>query len=161
MTERFPTGRASVDFFVRFTSTLSFAGYFPFAPGTAGTLVAAALFWVLRDLTPLHHAALALGILALGTWVAGRAEVVFGEKDSGKIVIDEMAGFWVTMLFHPASLGWIVSGFCLFRLFDVTKPFPVNYAEQRFRGGLGVMLDDVVAGIYANAALHLLGWFTR
>jgi len=158
MTRHSTSGRTPWDTFAIVVSTVGFTGYFPVASGTAGTLVSACLFWALRDLASWHHVVIALGVLLLGIGVAGRAERIFGQKDSGKIVIDEMAGFWVTMLFHPPSLKWIVIGFALFRLFDVVKVFPADYAERRFQGGIGVMLDDVVAGTYANGVLHLLRW---
>jgi len=158
MTRPLSRGRTPLDALSIFVSTVGFTGYCPVASGTAGTLVSACLFWSLRGLSPGYHVGIALGILLLGTGVASRAEKLFGEKDSGKIVIDEMAGFWITMLFHPPSLAWIATGFALFRLFDVSKLFPADYAEQRFPGGLGVMLDDVVAGVYANGALHLVRW---
>jgi len=146
------------DALVKWTASVGYSGYFPVAPGTAGTLVAACLYWIFRDIPPGKHLLIVLAALGLGIAVSERAETLFNECDCRKIVIDELVGFWVTMLYVPPTAMFVVSGFILFRIFDIAKPFPVNVAERRLRGGLGVMMDDVIAGLYANAGLHLLGW---
>jgi len=137
------------------------AGYSPRAPGTVGTLMGVLLY---LPLARLNHwgdpggFALYLSILAalcaLGTWISGRAEKIMGEKDCQKIVIDEIAGYFVTMLLVPSGWPWIVAGFAMFRLFDITKPPPIRYL-QSLGGGIGVMIDDVLAGILACLVLHL------
>ncbi len=88
-------------------------------------------------------------------WVASFAEIYFGQKDSQKIVIDEIAGYLVTMLFIPFQWKWALAGFLLFRLFDIWKPFPIRKLEHQLKGGWGVVMDDVAAGVYANVILHI------
>ncbi len=89
-------------------------------------------------------------------WISGEAEKVFNKKDSRLIVIDEMAGFLVTLFLIPWSAKTVVIGFLLFRLMDIAKPFPIRRIESNLRGGWGVVGDDVLAGIYANAALRVV-----
>ena len=89
-------------------------------------------------------------------WVAGQAEQLLGAKDPGCIVIDEIAGMAVTFLGVPFSVPAVIIGFVLFRFFDILKPFPVGYMEKRLSGGLGVVMDDVAAGVMSNVALHVI-----
>ena len=139
---------------IRLIASLGYAGYSPVAPGTAGTAVAAVLFWLCREWPAPVHAALALFILAVGIPVAGRAEQSYGQADCGKIVIDECAGFWISVLFLPTTLPVVVLAFFVFRFFDIAKVFPANLIERRLPGGWGVMLDDAVAGLYTNLVLR-------
>jgi phosphatidylglycerophosphatase A len=109
---------------------------------------------------PLALATLLLVVLVAGTWAAGEAERALGGKDPGAIVVDEVAGMTISVLTVPLTLPVLVTGFVLFRIFDVVKPFPAG-ASQRLRGGVGVMIDDVIAGLYALCLLLLarrLGW---
>ena len=137
-------------------ATGCYAGYAPGAPGTFGTLVAIPLCYLLSRLSPVH------GILFLGlfigfaVWISGEAGKVFKKEDSGFIVIDEMAGFLMTLFLIPWSARSVVIGFFLFRLFDIVKPFPIRRLETKLPGGWGVVGDDVLAGIYANVALRLV-----
>ncbi len=134
-----------------------YAGGAPTAPGTWGTLVAVPLWLLLAVLLPpwLYIAALLL-LVGVGIWAAETAERVLGEPDSGTIVIDEMAGFLLAVAGMP--VGWPVAlgGFLLFRFFDISKPFPVDWVERKFAGGLGIMLDDLVAGVLAHLVLRTL-----
>ncbi|MGL5948368.1 MAG: phosphatidylglycerophosphatase A family protein [Aeromonas sp.] len=136
------------------------SGFSPKAPGTMGTLAAVPLYWLLSGL-PLaaYGALLVLGFL-LGIVICQRATDAIGQADHGAIVWDEVIGFGVTMLAAPAGWPWIVLGFVLFRLFDVLKPWPISWLDRHIHGGLGIMLDDVLAGVFACAALqgiaHLL-----
>jgi len=138
------------------------AGYFPVAPGTAGSLVGLALVIALRQ-TSLDRAELAVSltalaavIFALGVWSAGKAEKAFGRVDPGQVVIDEIVGQMITFIAAPRiSRPGLIAGFVLFRIFDIVKPFPARRAE-RFPGGWGIMLDDVVAGLYSLIALVVL-----
>jgi len=134
-------------------------GLSPIAPGTAGTAAAVPLFLILA-LLPLKGYLLILStIFLLACWLAGKAEKIFNQHDSRCIVIDEVVGFLTTMTsFHP-SLSSIILGFCLFRFFDIVKPPPISFLEKRIKGGFGVVLDDVAAGIYANIVLQLLSVF--
>lgn len=139
------------------------AGYFPVAPGTAGALVGVGLVVAAAQL-PLSPGAVraviggaALVLCAVGIWAAGQAEKHFGCVDPGQVVLDEVVGQMVALLFHPqASWLWLLAGFLLFRFFDVLKPPPARWAE-RAPAGWGIMLDDVVAGIYALAVLVIAG----
>jgi len=139
------------------------AGYFPVAPGTAGSAVGLALVLALRQ-TSLGPAGLAVSLTALsgllfavGVWSAGKAEKVFGRVDPGQVVIDEVVGQIITFVATP-RVAWVglLAGFLLFRAFDVVKPFPARQCE-RFPGGWGIMLDDLVAGVYSLIALVILG----
>ncbi len=135
-----------------------FSGYAPFASGTAGTLVGIPIYLLFSRLPLPHYGILTIILFAFGVWLAFRAEIILGEKDSGVIVIDEIAGFLVTLFALPRTGFFLVGGFLLFRALDILKPWPVRAIDQRCPGGWGVMLDDVVAGLYANLSLHLLAW---
>jgi phosphatidylglycerophosphatase A len=145
--------------FVILFATWGGTGYSPVASGTVGTLAAIPLYLVLARLP------LSLYILTLVTfcffscWVSGLAEEIFAEKDSGKIVIDEVAGYLVTMTGVAVSWQAVVAGFFLFRFFDITKLQPARYCDRHLKNGYGVVLDDVVAGIYACIVLHLIQRF--
>jgi phosphatidylglycerophosphatase A len=117
----------------------------------------AVVLWLLH-LSPLVLGALLVAITVLGTWAAGEAERALGRgKDPGAIVIDEVAGMMVAVLTVPPTPLIVLVAFLLFRVFDVTKPFPAN-ASQRLRGGSGVMVDDLIAGLYALALVALARW---
>jgi phosphatidylglycerophosphatase A len=131
-------------------------GYSPIAPGTAGTIAAIPLF-LLLSLLPLYvYLPCVLGIGLLACWAAGEAERIFQEKDSQVIVIDEAVGLLVTMTALPPAWPYLVAGFLLFRCFDILKPPPIRLIERKVKGGYGVVLDDVLAGIYAHISLRLL-----
>jgi phosphatidylglycerophosphatase A len=139
------------------------AGYFPVAPGTAGSVVGLALVIALRQTSlgtaglGISLAAMAAVVFALGVWSAGKAEKAFGRVDPGQVVIDEVLGQIITFIATPRipRVG-LIAGFILFRVFDIIKPFPAGRAE-RFPGGWGIMLDDVVAGFYSLIVLVILG----
>lgn len=153
-------GRARVAVWI---ATCVGVGYFPVAPGTAGSAAGLVLVAALQHVPvarPWLSASLGLmsaGIFALGVWAAGHAERFFDRIDPGEVVIDEVVGQIITFLARPDAPGkYLLAGFILFRIFDVVKPFPVRRAE-RLPGGWGIMLDDVVAGVYSLAALSLFG----
>jgi len=134
-------------------------GHAPIAPGTAASAITAVALWLL-GLSPLALTGLLLVVLIVGTWAADEAERALGTKDRGAIVVDEVAGMTISVLPLPLTLPVLVAGFVLFRIFDVVKPFPAG-ASQRLGGGVGVMIDDVIAGIYALILLLVarrLGW---
>jgi phosphatidylglycerophosphatase A len=131
-------------------------GYSPIAPGTLGTLVAILVYYFLSNIpSPLYEITL-VGFLFLSVWVSGNAEIFFEKKDDPRIVIDEIIGFLITMLWVPKTIRFVIIGFFLFRFFDILKPFPIRRLEKVFKGGFGVVLDDVVAGVYANVVLRLI-----
>lgn len=152
-------------------ATAAGAGYAPVAPGTAGAAAAVPLFLGLLHLPPAVCLAVLAGLLLAGTWAAGEAERIFAHKDDGRIVIDEVVGQLVSLLplfaLRGRELGssaWtalVVTGFVAFRCFDIWKPAPVRWAERRFAGGAGVMLDDVMAGLLAAAVLAAAVGATR
>jgi len=132
------------------------SGLSPFAPGTAGTLAAIPLYLLLVQL-PLWGYVVALLLMALvGIWICGESSRRLGVHDHGGIVWDEFAGYLLTMLAAPAGWGWMVVGFCLFRLFDIWKPWPIRLVDRDVPGGFGIMFDDILAGIYAWIALQVL-----
>jgi phosphatidylglycerophosphatase A len=134
-------------------------GNSPIAPGTAGTLVAIPIYYFLSDIpSPLYEITL-MGFFFLSVWISENAEAFFGKKDDPRIVIDEVMGFLITMLWLPKTILFIILGFFLFRFFDILKPFPIRQWERRLKGGIGVVLDDVMAAIYANIILHLISLF--
>jgi phosphatidylglycerophosphatase A len=142
--------------FVILFATWGGTGYSPVASGTVGTLAAIPLYLALSRLSlPLYLATL-VPVFFFASWVSGQAEVIFAEKDSGKIVIDEVVGYLVTMIGMPLSWQGVVLGFFLFRLFDIIKIEPARYFDRHLKNGYGVVLDDVAAGVYACGVLHLL-----
>lgn len=170
----FPSGGVA-DRFALHLSRLAVAGLSPKAPGTAGSALAAALApWLFLPLSPVARLALLAVLYVVGSWAAGRAEVLLGEEDPSCVVVDELVGQWITLLplgmpgFSPlmpaafpgpvlgpagAPLIPLVAGFALFRVFDISKPGLVKKSENWLKGGQGVMIDDVLAGVLALAAL--------
>lgn len=141
---------------ILFLATGAYLGYAPVASGTFGSLAALPLIFVFATLTPAVQF-LALGVfIGVACWLAGAAEGYLGEHDSGKIVIDEVAGFLCATAWLDLTPTRLLLAFALFRLFDILKPPPARYFDRQVTGGLGVVFDDVVAGLYANLALRLL-----
>lgn len=138
------------------------AGKSPFAPGTCGSLAAIALAPFLFMPLPLAgRVLLLLVVLITGTVAAGRAETLLGKKDPSEVVIDEVLGQWITCLpFASLALWEYAAAFALFRLFDIAKPWPVRRLEG-IGGGLGIMVDDAAAGLYAMLCLGLLRWIIQ
>lgn len=132
------------------------SGLAPKAPGTVGTLAAVPFYLLMQPLSLSSYLVIVLIAFALGVWVCGESAKRLGEHDYGGIVWDEFVGFWITMMAAPTGWSWIVLGFVLFRLFDIIKPWPIKVADQQVQGGLGIMLDDVLAGIMAGFCLQLI-----
>lgn len=141
--------------FVILTATWGGTGFSPFASGTVGTLGAIPLYLALARLPLPLYLLSTVAFTLFACWVSGHAERVFAEHDSGKIVIDEVAGYLVTMIGVPLSWQAVLVGFFMFRLFDITKPQPARWLDQSLKNGYGVVLDDAAAGVYACAATHL------
>jgi phosphatidylglycerophosphatase A len=140
--------------------TFFYCGLSPFASGTVGSLAAAILYYVFPALqNPITLAIAIVFVLIIGAWSAGVIERSTGIQDPGIVVIDEVLGQWITYLtlshVMMGKLSFVITGFLLFRLFDIIKPPPARYFEKQ-HGGMGVMLDDAVAGIYANIVTHLV-----
>jgi phosphatidylglycerophosphatase A len=141
-----------------FVATVAYCGYFPFAPGTVGSaagLVVYLLVWWLHS--PVFEIGVIVGLFAAGVWAGTTAERYFGGIDPAPVVIDEVVGMLITLAFIPVGWSAALSGFVLFRIFDVIKPFPAGRLES-LPGGFGVMADDAMAAFYANVSLRLLMW---
>ena len=135
------------------------SGLSPWAPGTAGTLVAVALFLPLRELSLLHFSLFIVVTAALGIWICDAASKQLNTHDHPGIVWDEFVGYWITMWALPADGVWIVAGFIAFRFFDILKPWPISVLDRRVGGGLGIMIDDMLAGVLACLSLHAVLYF--
>lgn len=112
------------------------------------------LYWGVRGLPPLSYAAATIAFIFLSIWAAEHARRMFGEEDPPRVVIDEMAGYLVAMAFHEPNLYIMIAAFIVFRILDVIKPPPARWMERRLPGGIGIVMDDVMAGIYTNLALY-------
>jgi phosphatidylglycerophosphatase A len=138
----------------RVLATGAGSGYSPFAPGTAGSAVGLLLFWPLTRLPVAGVVGATVVLFLLGGVAAARVAARTGSKDPGQVVVDEVVGQWVTLLFLPLTPVTAAVGFFLFRLLDVVKPWPARELE-RLPEGWGIMADDVMAGIYANLLLRV------
>ena len=134
-------------------------GYSPIAPGTLGTLIVIPIYYFLSNIpSPLYEITLIV-FFFLSVWISENAEIIFKKKDDQRIVIDEIMGFLITMLWVPKTIHFILIGFFLFRFFDILKPFPIRRLERTLKGGWGVVLDDVMAGLYANVILQIASYY--
>lgn len=143
------------------TQLISFgfgAGLSPRAPGTVGSLVTVPVYLLLAPLPPAIYLGVVAALFALGVWATARAERALGEHDHPGIVWDEVVGQLMALFLAPASFLWLAAGFLLFRLFDIWKPGPIRWLNDRLTGGWGIMTDDLAAGIAAAACLHGLLW---
>ncbi|HFE48724.1 MAG TPA: phosphatidylglycerophosphatase A [Chromatiaceae bacterium] len=132
------------------------SGLAPRAPGTFGTLVGIAFFWPLAGLPPIAYLLVVAMLFALGIWLCGRTSRDLGVHDHGGIVWDEIVGLLVTLFGAPFEVSVVLVGFVLFRIFDILKPWPIGWLDRRVSGGFGIMIDDVLAGVFAAAILQLL-----
>lgn len=145
-----------IRFLALFAASGGGAGYFPFASGTVGSLVAVYFVWLTRGISVGVLIAVSLALLVIGVWAAGQTCQILKKKDASQIVMDEIVGMLITMVGIPITPYWLLVGFLLFRLLDIVKPSPAKYFDEKVPGGWGVMMDDVVAGIYGNIVLHLM-----
>lgn len=131
------------------------SGLSPKAPGTFGTLAALPIYWwLLADLAPWLFALVVLISFVAGVYICEKTSQDLGVHDHGGIVIDEWVGMWITLFLVPKGLIWMLIGFALFRFFDIIKPWPIKWLDQHVKGGFGIMIDDVLAGVMAWAVLH-------
>lgn len=155
--------RSRGDILALLIARLGIAGLAPKGPGTAGSILAALLApWCFMPLPFSARVVLLIAVFVGGAWAAGRSEEVLGRKDPGEVVVDELLGQWLTYLpFAALTPVQLVLGLVFFRIFDIAKPWPVKDSENWLPGGMGVMIDDAVAGLYALVALwavlHLIG----
>lgn len=135
------------------------SGLSPKAPGTAGTVAALPVWWLLLDGMPLlPYIGVLIAGLAFGVVICERTSEHLGVHDHGGIVWDEWIGMWLTLLLVPEGWLWVVYAFVLFRVFDILKPWPINWLDKRVKGGFGIMIDDVLAGVMAWVVLQLTAW---
>ena len=137
-------------------ATFFYVGFIPVGPGTFGTLAAIPLFYALSLTNVYVYLAVTVIVILVSVWASTLAESIFQKSDPGQVVADEISGFLVTMILVPPTITNIFFGFLLFRLFDITKPYPVRELEKLPRGW-GIVIDDVAAGIYACITLHIFG----
>jgi phosphatidylglycerophosphatase A len=142
-----------------FVATFGYAGLFPFAPGSVGSLAGLLLYAaIVRSGGGAAAELLTIAVLfAGGVWAGTIAEHHFGGDDPGPVIIDEVVGMLITLVLVPVSVTGAIAGFVVFRVFDIFKPFPASRLERLY-GGWGVMSDDAMAGIYGNLTLRLLWW---
>ncbi len=127
----------------------------PKAPGTFGTLAALPVYLVLSQFSPVVYLSSVLLAFVFGVWLCEHVANDMKVKDPGCIVWDEFVGLWITLFLLPVGWYWIVIGFGLFRFFDIVKPWPVSWADKSLTGGMGIMVDDVLAGFYSLACIQL------
>ena len=139
-----------------FMATGGYTGNIPFAPGTFGTVVGLFPCFFLSEINIGGASFLIIIFTAGAIWIAHRAEALLKQKDPGCIVIDEIAGLMVTLWGLPFGMLPVISGFILFRLFDIVKPFPIRLIEKKVAGGAGIVLDDVAAGVYSHLAVRMV-----
>ena len=131
-------------------------GNVPFAPGSFGTLAGLPICWLLSKVDPSIAFLLIAPAIPITVWIAGEAEKFIGKKDPGSIVIDEIVGMVLTLAGLPFTATTAGLGFALFRVLDITKPFPISFLDRRLKGGTGIVLDDMAAGIMSNLTLRLI-----
>ena len=145
--------------FIVALASAGYAGFSPRAPGSVGTAVGVLVYLLFSPFPPLLYLLSTGAFFALSCWVSEKAEVLLDRRDSPKIVIDEIVGYLVTMAFLPCTYTTIIGGFLFFRVFDIMKPPPSGWIDRQMKGGLAVVLDDAVAGVYANLGLRLASVF--
>ncbi len=146
-------------FLVVVGATAGGAGLSPIAPGTVGTVVGLAVFWLMAQLPLYLYLVVLAALIALAVWLAGLAERVFPGQDNQHIVIDEVVGLLTATIALPFNYKTAIVAFLVFRIFDIAKPWPIRWVDQHLHGGFGVVLDDVVAGIFGCVVLQLALYF--
>ena len=129
------------------------------APGTFGTLAALPIYYFMSFLSVESYIAIIVLSSVIGIWICHVTSRDMGVHDHKAIVWDEFVGYWITMLMVPFSIQWAVVGFILFRFFDILKPYPISWLDKKVHGGFGIMIDDIVAGIFAGLVLQTLIYF--
>ena len=135
------------------------SGLMPKAPGTFGTLAAIPVYLLMADLSVLIYSIIVVALFGIGVYLCQKTTDELKVHDHSGIVFDEIVGFLITMIAVPVTWQWIVAGFILFRIFDILKPWPISWLDKKVHGGLGIMLDDVLAGVFALAIMQLVLYF--
>jgi len=138
-----------------FIATGAYTGYSPVMPGTCGTVIGVLVAWLIAGLGTPVQAGITIAVIIVSIYISGEAIKIYGAKDPSKVVIDEIAGYLVAIFLIPFTALNATIVFLLFRFFDIVKPWPVSYADRRVAGGLGVTLDDLIAGVYAAICARL------
>lgn len=147
--------KTGMEKFIVFIATGAYTGMSPYAPGTFGTLAGIPVL-LAASLIPESFSVVFITLfIILSVFFADRASKIFENKDPKQVVIDEIAGYLVALSGISLSFGSVATGFCLFRFFDILKPWPVNAAEKKFSNGAGIVFDDLIAGVYANLILRI------
>jgi phosphatidylglycerophosphatase A len=139
-----------------FAATWGLIGFSPVAPGTFGSMAALPLCLLLSVMDVAWAAVFLLGLVLVSIRIAHGAEKIVGNRDPGLVVIDEVCGMAVALFALPFSPVFVIGGFALFRVFDILKPFPIRWFDKNVKGGLGIILDDIIAGIFANLVLRCI-----
>lgn len=134
------------------------SGVMPFAPGTFGTLMAIPFYIMMQSFSNTLYFFVVLLITLASMWLTDKVSKEINVHDHPGMCIDEFVGFFVTMFAAPKGFLWIALGFGLFRFFDIVKPWPINYVDTHVKGGVGVILDDVIAGVFSCIVLHIIHW---
>jgi phosphatidylglycerophosphatase A len=136
------------------------SGAMPIAPGTFGTLAAIPLYLLIQHLPLWSYIIVLILAIVIGFWICDVAEKAIGVTDHPGIVWDEIVGYGVTMFAAPKGWGWIIFGFILFRIFDIWKPQPIRWVDAHLKGGVGIVVDDILAAIPAWIILHIIAWIS-
>ena len=134
------------------------AGCMPGVPGTAGTVIGVLFYYPMQDADIRVYLGIVITLAIAGIWLCGKTATDLDVHDHPAIVWDEITGYLVTMFMAPGGWTWIVAGFILFRLFDIFKPWPVSWADKQVKGGMGIMLDDIIAGIFGLVTLQITAY---
>jgi len=145
---------------VMFLATGCFVGNIPTAPGTFGSIAGLLFCLFLSRASFLFASLIVVVFIIFAVWIAGEAEKIIKQKDPGRIVIDEIAGIMVTLLGLPFNYISVISGFFIFRILDIIKPFPIRTIENKLSGGAGIVMDDVAAGFLSNCLLRAIFYVT-
>jgi len=135
------------------------SGLMPKAPGTFGTLAAIPVYILCKDLSLFNYLLFISIVTVAGVFICQYTSDALKVHDHPGIVIDEFAGYFITMIAIPFSWQWMLAGFLLFRLFDIIKPWPISWLDKKVHGGFGIMIDDVLAGFFALAIMHIILYF--
>ncbi len=134
------------------------SGAMPIAPGTFGTLIAIPFYLIMRPLPPIYYLIMLIVIIVASTWLCDKVSRDIDVHDHQGMCLDEIVGFLVTMYGAPIGTKWIILGFLLFRLFDIFKPWPIRFIDKQIHGGVGIIFDDVLAGVYSLIIIHGIAW---
>jgi len=132
------------------------SGLAPKAPGTFGTIAAIPIYWMMKDLSLAIYVTITLVAFIVGIWICQQSADWLEKDDPSAVVWDEIVGYLIAMIAAPSGWQWIVLGFVLFRLFDIAKPWPISWADKSLHGGFGIMVDDVIAGLFAWITIQII-----